>query len=772
MTDSLKAQDAPEEEVSEISAAAAAGNLPAAIRQFLHQALRDAHDAALEQMAEEDSAALDAPKPVRAAVYRSVRRLRLEEDNLRYRTVESLVESVCSSLSSTATKGESTKKLLSLMNEEELEDSVLIMSLAAASDAHCAFLRRAFVDALCKKLQLTDPASVENTLSPRRFLEHYFEHAKPLELEPELRIALLESFELYVLRRLPALYEVMANHLGVEVQVAGFRQAGSAGGVGAGGAGGRAGGAGGAGGDAAGGPPGLPAWTETVGNEVVTSLLEALASRARSSRSSTAPEWPRDRVLACLSRLQGNLSNCVSDHTLSSGGLAANVEAELRRVFSEDANAMSRNISDVDTAVADLVDMIFDYVVDSQADLPKERQVPLGTLRIPYYRVALLDRQLFIKREHPARRLLERLPTYGIPNDAASPEEVPQMSLIALVQKIHREFDGSMEVFERLFKELDRTQRTVDSRLRMAERRVVQHAEGRERLAHAWQESVTLVRNLLAEHSPPRLIRDMLERPWAQYMVLALLKPDKRRHGGMDPKEVALELCRVPSNRDGSNAAAQAPRHLSMLAKELKHGLTQVGYSDEDVVTLWRDIVSVLVTNAHKSSSRVQRFDSIKPIGHSIDSADRELLRGIGFGAKPDAGTGDATVAANDMPANDTPSEASKVAATAALPRVLVAPSESKKLEGAALGEWYSEARVGSDPAHHKLVWFGKFIDRYLFVDRSGRKTIECAGSELKEMLSSGRLAPVALAPPVEVAIMSIFDRVNHEGLPQKVQAA
>ena len=755
MNEPLKAQarEAPED-YSPGAPAQESGGLAGSLRQFLHQALRSAHDAALERLAEEDSAALDAPKPVRAAVYRSVRRLRLEEDNLRYKTVENLVESVLSSLGPEPAKGASPKKLLSLMNEEELEDSVLILSLAAAADAHCAYLRRSYLEAFGKKLQRTDVTAIDTALSPRGFLEHYFESAKPLELEPELRIALLESFEIYVLRRLPSLYDMLAEHLGVPIQNDGFRPASGTPGRAGGGSSAASDAGGGGGGNGGGVGPGPAAWTEAVGNEVVTSLLEALAGRARSSRSSTTPEWPRDRLLACLTRLQSTLSNCVFDQLPSAGGLAANVEAELRRIFADDKQATSRTISDVDTAVADLVDMIFDYVVDSQSELAKERKVPLGTLRVPYYRVALLDRQLFIKREHPARRLLEKLPNYGVPTDASGADDASQGSLISLVQRIHREFDGSMEVFERIFADLDRGQKAADIRMRTAERRLVQHAEGRERLAQAWQETVTLVHDLIAEYSPPRLVRDLLGRPWAQFIVLSLLKPEKRRFGGLDPRDVAKELCRTPDVRDGGTSA-MATRHLSGLAKELKHGLVQVGYSDQDVVAVWRDLVSVLVTNAHKSSLRVQRFESIQQIGHSVESADRELLRGIVMTAKTDP------AAAPAASAGEAPADSAEPAGTPVAPRPRTVPTESARLEGATLGEWYVETRTDADPLQHKLVWFGKFVDRYLFVDRSGRKTIECSGPELRELMSSGRLTPVVRAPQVEVAIMSIFDKMT-----------
>src|SRR3546814_17673226 len=59
----------------------------------------------------------------------------------------------------------------------------------------------------------------------------------------------------------------------------------------------------------------------------------------------------------------------------------------------------------VDEDAIDLVGMLFDVLLDERQLKGSAREL-IGRMVVPFIKVALLDRRMFLRKEHPARRLL------------------------------------------------------------------------------------------------------------------------------------------------------------------------------------------------------------------------------------------------------------------------------------------------------------------------------------------------------------------------------
>ncbi|EQD68495.1 protein containing DUF1631, partial [mine drainage metagenome] len=139
--------------------------------------------------------------------------------------------------------------------------------------------------------------------------------------------------------------------------------------------------------------------------------------------------------------------------------------------------------------------------------------------------MAILDRRLFAQRAHPARRLLDTLA------DAAkgwSRESDPDLRLLgdvrAVVERLLQDFDDDIGVFERLLKEFGAQLETHRKRAELTELRAAEAARGREKLEHARRSAANAVLDHLQDQNPPQLVRSLLTRPWANYLVLLLLR--------------------------------------------------------------------------------------------------------------------------------------------------------------------------------------------------------------------------------------------------------
>ena len=67
----------------------------------------------------------------------------------------------------------------------------------------------------------------------------------------------------------------------------------------------------------------------------------------------------------------------------------------------------------VDAFTIDIVAMLFDYIFDDRT-IPDKLKALIGRLQIPVLKVAMLDKQFFSKKSHPARRLLDEIAAASI----------------------------------------------------------------------------------------------------------------------------------------------------------------------------------------------------------------------------------------------------------------------------------------------------------------------------------------------------------------------
>src|SRR5690606_39907674 len=107
-----------------------------------------------------------------------------------------------------------------------------------------------------------------------------------------------------------------------------------------------------------------------------------------------------------LSLLQAALSPTLSaaitdDQESLSQRLKSEVLANARQLG---VDPSSTRLDPKDEDAIDLVGMLFDVLLDER-DLAGRPRELIGRLVVPFVKVALLDRRMFVQKTHPARRL-------------------------------------------------------------------------------------------------------------------------------------------------------------------------------------------------------------------------------------------------------------------------------------------------------------------------------------------------------------------------------
>ena len=188
------------------------------------------------------------------------------------------------------------------------------------------------------------------------------------------------------------------------------------------------------------------------------------------------------------------------------------------------AAPQSASLATVDAMTIDLVSMLFDYIFEDR-HIPASVKASLARLQIPTLKVALLDKNFFSSKAHPARRLIDRLAECAIGLDGGNADGNGCMALVeGVVSRILAEFETDVAPFE---SQLARVEAFIDERKR-AEAEVVERSarlveeREREEIARALAED-EVARKLHASTWVPAVVRDMLEGPWVRALAAARL---------------------------------------------------------------------------------------------------------------------------------------------------------------------------------------------------------------------------------------------------------
>ena len=184
------------------------------------------------------------------------------------------------------------------------------------------------------------------------------------------------------------------------------------------------------------------------------------------------------------------------------------------------AAPQSASLSTVDAMTIDIVAMLFDYIFEDR-HIPAIVKAQLGRLQIPTLKVALLDRNFFSSKSHPARRLLDLLAESAIGLDEANTGDGAVLALIeSVVQQVLADFDTDLGLFEA---QAARVATFIEERKR-AELAVIERSarlleeREREEIARAVAEE-EVERRLEGNVWVAPAVRDMLRETWIQALA-------------------------------------------------------------------------------------------------------------------------------------------------------------------------------------------------------------------------------------------------------------
>jgi hypothetical protein len=282
------------------------------------------------------------------------------------------------------------------------------------------------------------------------------------------------------------------------------------------------------------------------GKEVLPKSLHQLLQRARAeagAQPDAAPAGKRPlsqrELLSVLSLMQSMPGESMSD----APALMRRLEQRLKWEVLAGAARLGIDPSSVrleaaDEDAIDLVGMLFDVLLE-ECQLRGHIREMILRLPVAYLKVALLDRDIFMRSNHPARRLLNLL---AEASEHCSGSEAPEMTLLGQVEeavaRLTRDFSENLEIFEAVEQSFGPQYAQYRRRIEIAERRATEMHRAHERRLDARRLAEAELAARLRHREVPSTLKSFLEDYWAPYVGMVAL----RGEGGAADMAAALAL--------------------------------------------------------------------------------------------------------------------------------------------------------------------------------------------------------------------------------------
>ncbi len=458
-----------------------------------------------------------------------------------------------------------------------------------------------------------------------------------------------------------------------------------------------------------------------------------------------------------------------------------------------------------DEDAIDLVGMLFEVLLNERKFQDQIRRL-FTQLIVPFTKVAMLDRRMFMHKTHPARRMLNSVAEACDGNTGESVLERELLDRVqGLVDRLVAEFNEDIAVFETLQEEFGSFLEQHHKRVELAERRAAEAQRGRERLEQARAVASMELAVLMGAREAPPLIDAFLRRYWTHHLALVILRDGTDSDRFAQARASGEQLWSVMLGCE-SGRLRNAP-----LAPMLDPVLLSSGVMGETAVDVVGSIESLLDAMQSRDHARIaaaalpaapqphvdtetthtvvaalaaplmaSNVVSLRPAPATgaMSSAMSAMLsseaavemppapkvteRGVeshfaSFWATP----GEPTATPNAEGARDPEATAPGLAVVAGTDTLAVDPADVERIRKLEVGNWVE--MIGEDGTSQpaKLSWVSPISSRLLFVNRRGMRVCAASAEELAMMLRQGKLSLREIDTAFERAMTQVLGKLR-----------
>ncbi|GAB3730893.1 DUF1631 domain-containing protein [Luteimonas pelagia] len=424
-------------------------------------------------------------------------------------------------------------------------------------------------------------------------------------------------------------------------------------------------------------------------------LLQQLLSGRRELLGKLRPETGgRERTPLPTGDVVRNLGAVRRRPSRSAGseGITEIRQAVLAQARQQVGGAASLSREDSDTF--ELLGMLFGQI-DREVRKDATARRLVADLQAPLLSVALRDRAFFVRPQHPARQLLNIVAESGatwMTDDDIDPQLANHIE--RAVDHVVRHGAEDPAAFEDANRELQDQLQLVARRAEVSERRHVEAARGKEKLALAKRRAAEVIEGAVRDQRLPKFVRALLNQAWADVLTLTILRHGEDSEEWKRQLEATSKIV-ATAGRDG---AQPDPR----LAGQIEGALVQVGYHVDEASAIAGRLATGLGEDEDDPASRTE----------------------LAMKLKARARLGEETV----------------VAKAKLPPRSAQEQAAYDHLRTLPFGTWFEfTTNQQGDWVRRRLSWYSPVTDNALFVNHRGQRVAEHSLDQLSRMVARGQ---------------------------------
>ncbi|ORU91660.1 MAG: thymidine phosphorylase [Cycloclasticus sp. symbiont of Bathymodiolus heckerae] len=330
--------------------------------------------------------------------------------------------------------------------------------------------------------------------------------------------------------------------------------------------------------------------------EIEPALYSSLVEMAQAFRTQGGDKIVSDGLVVSgkllpTTDLVDTLTNLQKNNAVDGTHLKESVRLQIGSSIQVDGQR--RPYAEQDDTLIDVVAMFFDVILQDR-HLPDTVRAMIAQLQIPILKVAMMDKEFFAKKSHPARKFLNALSQAGLGVSEKNKQIKNAVfeKMEELVSRVLMDFDNDVEIFAELFEEFDIFMEQQQRQIDVIEERSRKVTQSTERLELMKRQAAYEIALRLNGKAIPEFVQLFLDDAWKDVLVLALLRRDKEPAETQQSLDVIERLIISVTKPDDEVAKDAIIGSLSRLLKDLKVGLENISYDFHESAPFFKELES------------------------------------------------------------------------------------------------------------------------------------------------------------------------------------
>lgn len=453
------------------------------------------------------------------------------------------------------------------------------------------------------------------------------------------------------------------------------------------------------------------------------------------------------QVLTALSQIQASGDSVIQQSQQQHEPSANIIKSTVIQAIAGSPEGDGKEIAQADTDAIDIVSMLFDFILDDPS-LQDNLKAQIARLQIPLLKVAIIDKEFFAKKAHPARQLLNELAYAGSGLEEMDPEEDAVFQMVSyVVDSILAEFEENTEIFSTLHDEF----------VAFIEKEHESNKLAGEMLENAKDLVAGEIQRRTTDNRVPPLVSIILIDAWKDVLTHLYLRDGDQGTAWNTALQVADDLIWSVQPKLAVNERQRLIKIIPRVLNGLRDGLTLIQFDPRATEQLFAGLEAL-----HLASLR-GGLEAASPNPVSANKAPMDLNGddfGIDMSSMPEAND-----ANSEQKEGDSFIEEIILASTQALPwedDELTSSQYAEEVKEMALGTWVEFINAQTETRKRgKLAWKCDFTGEYTFVDRKYKVVADMSNRKLIEEFELGRASFVDDVPLFDRALDSVIGGIK-----------